>query len=213
MWLERRPIRSPALPFALPIRRSRSRAAGSLSGIPRRFLRDDPFEASFERGSVRSSPFPLSPSSAVTEPRRRGFALRCPVLTAAIRPCKRARVLRARRSRYQEPSRGGRFRRAAHPWPARSTLAGRGHARRKRAAATGSTRPPLGGSAPSRRLCRSRRRREGAKNLRPAEMVASFGSDPRPPWPCRALPARVEAIHNTADSVRIPKRWLCSQPE
>jgi hypothetical protein len=51
----------------------------------------------------------------------------------------------------------------------------------------------LGGSAPSRRLCRSRRRREGAKNLRPAEMVASFGSDPRPPWLFRALPARVAA--------------------
>lgn len=32
-----------------------------------------------------------------------------------------------------------------------------------------------------------------AWRFRPAEMVASFGSDPRPPWLFRALPARVAA--------------------
>lgn len=112
----------------------------------------------------RFSPFSLSPSLASTEPRCRDsrFSTFAPDQPPYL-PVRRARVLRARRSRHREPSRGGRFRRAAHPWPARSTLAGRGHARRERVAATGSTRPPLGGSAPSRRLCRSRRRRGGRK--------------------------------------------------
>ena len=138
--------------------------------------------------------FSLSPSLASTEPRCRDsrFSTFAPDQPPYL-PVRRARILHARRSRHREPSRGGRVRRAAHLWPARSTLAGRGHARRDSLVATGSTRPPLGGSAPSCRLCRSRRRREGAKNLRPAEVVASFGSDACPPWLFRALPARVAA--------------------
>lgn len=53
----------------------------------------------------RFSPFPVFPGPAPTEPRRRGFALRCPAPTAAIRPCKRARVLRARFQWNQKPGR------------------------------------------------------------------------------------------------------------
>ena len=167
-------------------------AAGSRFGSPRRFRRNDS-RNTFSEAAWRG--FRLSRFLRASHRPNRAVAIRAfrPSLPTNHPTSLRARVLRARRSRHREPSRGGRFRRAAHPWPARSTLAGRGHARRERVAATGSTRPPLGGSAPSRRLCHSRRRREGAKNLRPAEMVASFGSDPRPPWLFRALPARVAA--------------------
>ena len=100
--------------------------------------------------------FSLSPSLASTEPRCRDsrFSTFAPDQPPYL-PVRRARILHARRSRHREPSRGGRFRHAAHLWPARSTLAGRGHARRERVAATGSTRPPLGGSARPKWLPRS----------------------------------------------------------
>lgn len=62
------------------------------------------------------------------------------------------------------PSRGGALSGAGRVRPGRSTLAALGRGAGLGLGGSGSSRPPLGGPAPRRRLCGACRRRRGAKN-------------------------------------------------
>lgn len=137
---------------------------------------------------------PFSPNPATTEPlcRRPRFPASAPNQPAYVPVSGRASCAHAGRRTGNLRAAG-----ACGEWRTRGRPArhSRDTATRAgiRAATTGLTRPPLGGSAAPRRLCRGRRRRGVAKPYARWESVNMLTSDTCPPWPFRALPAHGRA--------------------